>query len=141
MSDPRDAHRTPEAHPLLPEGILRGIELFNAGEYYEAHEVMETAWRAWPGDERLFFQGLIQAAVALWRVDRGNATIALTMCSRGLPKLAQFRPAFAGIDVEALYHDLHWVRDQVLSLGEQHIAQFDKAQFPKIRFIVTDGSR
>ncbi len=118
----------------LPEGIRRGIELFNEGAYYEAHEVMEDAWRATPGDERVCYQGLIQVAVALWRVTRGDAAIALTMCSRALPKLVLFRPHFAGIDVESLFHDVEWVRDQVIALGQDRLKTgFDPTQYPRIK--------
>lgn len=119
----------------LPAEIVHGIQLFNAGEFYEAHEVMEKAWRATPGDERLFYQGLIQAAVALWRVQRGDAQIALTMCSRALPKLELFRPVCRGVDAEALFRGMQYVRDQVAALRKGHLDEFDRGQFPRIRFV------
>jgi hypothetical protein len=44
-------------------GRRRGIELFNAGEFYECHEVLEDAWRPSRGAERFFLQALIHFAV------------------------------------------------------------------------------
>lgn len=123
----------PEPDAGLPQGMKDGIALFNAGRFYEAHEVMEVAWRATPGDERLLYQGLIQAAVALWRIEDGKAQIALTMCARALPKLAAFRPMAHGIDVEAFYRGMEYVRDQLLALGTRHIGRFDRRQFPRIQ--------
>jgi len=117
---------------ILPAGMRRGVALFNEGRYYAAHEEMELAWRATLGEERLFYQGLIQAAVALWRVTRGDATIALTMTCRALPKLRRFAPAFQGIDVARLVNDLLYVRDQLLALGEEHVAEFDPRQLPRL---------
>ena len=43
---------------------LAGIVLFNRGDFFEAHEVWEQLWME-PGEDKKFFQGLIQAAVAL----------------------------------------------------------------------------
>ena len=44
---------------------LQGIAYFNACEFFEAHEVWEDLWKSYSGDLRLFYKGLIQAAVAL----------------------------------------------------------------------------
>jgi predicted metal-dependent hydrolase len=37
---------------------------FNARQYYEAHDVLEHLWLRTKGEDRLFFQGLIQVAGA-----------------------------------------------------------------------------
>ena len=50
----------------------RGIELFNAGEYEEAHEEFERLWLSGEGAESDFFKGLIQACIALHHFRRGN---------------------------------------------------------------------
>ncbi|HNX19601.1 MAG TPA: DUF309 domain-containing protein [Acidobacteriota bacterium] len=126
---------------ILPAGMRRGVALFNEGRYYAAHEEMELAWRATLGEERLFYQGLIQAAVALWRVTRGDATIALTMVCRALPKLRQFAPEFRGLDVARLVNDLLYVRDQLLALGEAHVAEFDPRQLPRLHGPAADERR
>jgi hypothetical protein len=61
------------------EHLARARELFNAGEYWEAHEALETVWRSILGDDQARFgaaarvwQGLIQAAAALLHRSRGN---------------------------------------------------------------------
>src|SRR3954468_5321676 len=41
-----------------------GLELARAGRFFDAHEAFETAWRACPGDERDFFQGLVHVVVS-----------------------------------------------------------------------------
>jgi len=53
---------------------LQGIERFNRGEYFESHEVWEGLWRREPEPPRSFYQGLIQAAVALHHLRCGNLT-------------------------------------------------------------------
>ena len=52
--------------------LAQGIKLFNAREFYEAHEVWEEQWHLEEGDHKKFLQGLIQAAVAFYKLDTGN---------------------------------------------------------------------
>jgi predicted metal-dependent hydrolase len=51
---------------------LAGILFFNEQDYFEAHEVWENLWMDCAGPERKFYQGLIQAAVALYHFGNGN---------------------------------------------------------------------
>ena len=64
-------------------------ELFNAGEYWLAHEALETAWRSIiEEDERRVWQGLIQAAAALFHRRRGNRHGVVVVGAAALAKLA-----------------------------------------------------
>ena len=48
----------------------RGIDLYNHGFFWEAHEAWETVWMEWPreSDTALFARGCIQSAAALLKV-------------------------------------------------------------------------
>ena len=46
------------------EALGRGAELFNAGKHWEAHEAWEELWLVLEDEQKLFVQGLIQAAAA-----------------------------------------------------------------------------
>ena len=87
--------------PVPPDDakiLARGVELFNRGAFWEAHEAWEELWlRAGP-DIRLFLQGLIQLAAAWHHVGRGNQRGAERLFRAGLEKLAPYRPSHAGID-------------------------------------------
>jgi uncharacterized protein len=49
--------------------FARGARLFDAGAFFEAHEVWETRWRAAADKgEREFLQGLIQVAAAFHKL-------------------------------------------------------------------------
>ena len=54
------------------ELFQRGIDLFNRGEFFEAHEVWEELWHLSTGRQYDFIQGLIQTAVALVHYQREN---------------------------------------------------------------------
>jgi len=52
---------------------LRGIDLFNHGYYWEAHEAWESLWHAYgrQGESAEFLKGLIQLAVAGVKIRQG----------------------------------------------------------------------
>jgi uncharacterized protein len=54
------------------EDITRGVALYNAGRFWQAHEALEIVWRQSVAPERSLWQGLIQAAAAMLHRERGN---------------------------------------------------------------------
>jgi hypothetical protein len=95
-------------HPGLPpylDAYLEGVRLFNAGHYYDAHEVLEELWRtcAKESPERLFYQALIQIAAACLHRERGRWRPALLQYGRAMDKLARITSAhFLGMDLAGL---------------------------------------
>jgi len=78
---------------MAPEDRRRYLEhareLFNAGEYWLAHEALETVWRSIiKEDEARVFQGLIQAAAALLHASRGNRHGTVVVGAAALERLA-----------------------------------------------------
>ena len=69
--------------------LERARTLFNTGEYWQAHEALETVWRSIiKEDQARVFQGLIQAAAALWHRARGNRHGTVVVGSAALERLA-----------------------------------------------------
>ncbi len=71
----------------IPEFFDEGIDLFNEGKFFECHEAWEEVWKRSSGDEKLFYQGIIQAAVAILHAQRGNLTGAASMYAKASAKL------------------------------------------------------
>lgn len=64
-------------------------ELFNRGDYWLAHEALETVWRSIINqDEARIWQGFIQAAAALLHRGRGNRHGTVVVGAAALQKLA-----------------------------------------------------
>ena len=82
---------------------FEGIDLFNRGDYFAAHEVWEELWLEAAAADRRFYQSLIQAAVALYHLGTGNRGGAERLYARGRAKMQAYRPRHLGIDVEALW--------------------------------------
>jgi uncharacterized protein len=106
----RAARRRPRGRrgsfELEPPILQRAIELFNAGRYFECHEVLEEPWLAAAEPERRFLKGLIHAAVSLHHYQRGNAHGARVKASSARGYLESFLPVHAGIDLQALLAEL-----------------------------------
>jgi predicted metal-dependent hydrolase len=83
--------------PDIEERFGEGIRLFNQGNFFEAHEVWEQQWRKAEGAERIFYQGMIQAAVALAHAQRGNNAGAISVFLKSVSKLTQFPALWMGI--------------------------------------------
>jgi uncharacterized protein len=95
----------------------RGIQLFNARQFFDAHEVWEDVWRDSQGLERRFLQGLIQSAVAFHHYSTGNLTGARSLMERGRKNLAACPEHFGGITLSALLQALaHW--QEALASGD-----------------------
>jgi predicted metal-dependent hydrolase len=89
----------------MDERLQHGIRLFNAGRFFECHEVWEEVWTPQRGPRRLFLQSLIHFAVALHHAERGNPEGACRQLRKGLHKLAAYLPSCEGIDTARLHAD------------------------------------
>jgi len=70
-----------------PDFFEQGIDLFNEGRFFECHEAWEEIWKRSEGDAKLFYQGLIQAAVAILHAQRGNLEGARSLHQKAREKL------------------------------------------------------
>jgi hypothetical protein len=84
---------------------LAGVLLFNGQDYFEAHEVWEDLWSESHGEERRFYQGLIQAAVGLCHFGNGNLGGAAKLYRSSRDYMDRCGSPFLGLDTAAF-----WVR-------------------------------
>lgn len=97
----------------------RGLALARSGEYFDAHEAFETAWRACPQTERDFFQGLVHVVVSAYQRGRGRPVAAERQRLKALRRLAAFAPRHRGLDVAALLAGLERAEPDL----RQHLVQ------------------
>ncbi len=89
----------------LPQKYLEGIRLFNAEEFFECHDVLEELWTEVIDGERKFYQGLIQAAVALFHFGNENLGGAMKLYRSSREKLEMYRPHFMEMDLDRFLTD------------------------------------
>jgi predicted metal-dependent hydrolase len=85
---------------------LEGIRLFNAGEFWHAHEQWEACWLIAREPEITFYQGIIQAAAALVHWQRGNRRGLQRNWEKGRPKLVALPRVMLGLNLDALIADM-----------------------------------
>ncbi|HWR36084.1 MAG TPA: DUF309 domain-containing protein [Clostridia bacterium] len=92
--------------PMTDEHLQRGIELLNAQQFFDAHEELENAWRAAPPDYKLFYQSLVQVAVAMHHCSKGNLRGGRSVLDRAVRNLVASARASAGFDASGLHEQL-----------------------------------
>ncbi|MCA9053392.1 MAG: DUF309 domain-containing protein [Planctomycetaceae bacterium] len=89
----------------LDSRLVDAVELFNTGEFFACHDVLEEIWTDTLAEDRTFYQGLIHAAVALHHFEEGNPGGARKMSLSARRYLAPFLPSHAGLDVEGFLQE------------------------------------
>lgn len=84
---------------IYPAHYTQGIDHFNVGRYFDAHEIWEEIWLQSSGETKLFYQMLIQAAVGLHHYERGNARGARGMHTNVVGKLDLLPTFFMSLDL------------------------------------------
>jgi predicted metal-dependent hydrolase len=113
-----------------------GIDEFNAGNFFEAHEIWEDIWRLTLDKRReQFYRALIQTAVTLELLRRGRAVgvrqVFLTSQKlfKGLP------PIFMGLDIAGHIENIrHAIEPALLDLTSREI-QIDPARLFQINLL------
>jgi predicted metal-dependent hydrolase len=72
--------------------LAEGCRLFDAGSFFEAHEVWEAGWRLESGEARELLHGLIQIAAGFHKgLVQGNPSGMARLLRRGLERIAYVR--------------------------------------------------
>jgi predicted metal-dependent hydrolase len=115
--------------------LLRGIEEFNAGNWFACHEVLEELWVGETGLVRDLHQGVLQVAVALHHWKNGNYRGAMLLLASGVKLLRHVEPDCQGVDVDALIVAAERVREALASLGEARMEELDRQLVPRVRLV------
>lgn len=108
--------RIPDDLALPPsDSLAYAQDLLDRGLAFNAHEVLEAAWKSRPAEERSLWQGLAQLAVGITHIQRGNCVGAATLLRRGSGRLSEVgRPAPHRVDVDGL---INWATELIGDLG------------------------
>ena len=119
--------------PLHPQAA-EGLRLFNAGEYFEAHEALEDAWNAEKGQLRELYRGILQIAVVYLHITRGNYNGAIKVYGRSQRWIKDWPEICRGIYVEELRKDAETVITEVRRLGMEKISEFDLSLLKRVKW-------
>lgn len=93
------------ANPEIDPAFEEAITLFNNGDYYACHDVLEEIWHnAWQCD-RAFYQGILQVAVGLYHLKSLNWHGATILLGEGTSRLPTYLPDYQSLNVESLLEE------------------------------------
>jgi predicted metal-dependent hydrolase len=118
----------------LTEEAIRGLQEFNRGEYFEAHESLEAAWMADEGVGRDLYRAVLQVAVAYYQIERTNYNGAAKMFLRMRQWIEPLPDICRGIDVAQLRADARKVHQAMLALGPERLHEFDLSLLRPVKY-------
>ncbi len=118
-----------------PEGLLDGIRLFNAGEYYACHESLESIWLGERGPIRYLYQGILQIGVGFHHLGNQNFRGARLLLENGIAKVERFQPDCMSVDTRLLRDETQACLDHLLDLGSDRVGAFRWEMVPQVRVL------
>lgn len=112
----------------------RGLELFNRGEYFEAHELLETAWNQEGAPGKELYRAILQVAVAYLQIERCNYNGAVKMFWRMRQWIDPLPDECRGVDIARLRQDAQNAYAALTALGRDGIAGFDRSLLKPVVF-------
>ncbi|HYN21610.1 MAG TPA: DUF309 domain-containing protein [Thermoanaerobaculia bacterium] len=111
----------PELSPAERRHLFQqGIDLFNRGRFFEAHETWEEIWRSTTPEPKKFFQGLIQVAAALHQaLDLHRTTGPRKTFAKARASLEPYLPVACGLDLESLLESVRLWQEWLEREGER----------------------
>lgn len=109
----------------LPHLAKRGLEEFNRGEYFRAHDSLELAWMGDQSAGRELYRAILQVAVAYYQIERGNYNGAAKMFLRMRKWLYPLPGMCRGIKIDQLRNDVEAVHAELIALGPDGMDQFN----------------
>ena len=105
----------------MSELFKRGLDEYDKGDYFEAHEAWEDLWSDYNFPDRKFVQGLIQLSVSFVHLGNGNLTGAKNLLKKCQQKFDDYNGIHRKINlsdlkssieaVEIVYSELNDCRD------------------------------
>lgn len=81
--------------------FLKGIDEFNQRLFFECHETLEEIWLEEHGEDRKFYQGIIQIAAGYFKWEQSVPVGAIKLWRSGLEKIEAYAPVHLGVNVES----------------------------------------
>jgi len=106
--------------------FLKGVNEFNQRLFFECHETLEEVWWEEHGEDRLFYQGIIQIAVGYLKLEEGVLVGSIKLWRSGLEKLAAYPPVHMGVKLDS------FIQEVKANLEEVEIAYAKGGDSPEI---------
>jgi len=116
----------------LSQLAFKGLEQFNRGDYFLAHESLEEAWNIDRTPGRELYRAILQVVVAYLQIERENYPGAVKMFLRLRQWIDPLPDTCRGVNVARLRQDANNVYDALIQLGAARIGEFDRTLFRSV---------
>lgn len=86
-------------NPGVNQALREGARLYNEGQFFECHEVLEEAWLKESGPAKDFLQGLIKIAAGFHHYQKGTYRGMLDLLTAGRDTLLPYQPTFRDVEL------------------------------------------
>ena len=118
----------------LAHFALKGLEKFNRGEYFEAHDLLEIAWMEDQTPGRDLYRAILQVAVAYYQILRGNYNGAAKMFLRVRKWIDPLPDTCRGINIAKLRQEVRLLNQELIALGPEKISEIDLGMMQPVEY-------
>jgi predicted metal-dependent hydrolase len=91
--------------------LAEGLQRYDAGEFFAAHESWESLWLVAEEPDKTFLQGLIQVTAAFHHLQRDNRLGTERLLQGALGRLEGYPASFGSISVVSVCEDIReWLK-------------------------------
>lgn len=127
--------KTSDCIGTIHPAAIKGMQLFNVGEYWLAHEELEKAWREDNSSIRELYRAILQVAVVYLHITRANYNGAIKVYGRVQKWIRPWPEICREIKIGQLRHNLETVIAEVRRLGPDCLSEFDLSLLKPVRWI------
>ena len=118
------------------QNLIRGIQLFNSAEYYEAHEVLEDFWNTIIDDRKDFIQAIIQTAAAMHLLQeeryKGAYKVYLRF-KKNISKYNNYYKQIYGISIQEFEEQIDYIFSPLSKVNKHLNSSSDKEIYQEIK--------
>ena len=118
----------------LPHYAVKGLEKFNRGKYFEAHDLLEIAWMEDNSPGRDLYRAILQISVAYYQIMRGNYNGAVKMFLRVRKWIDPLPDYCQGINIEKLRTEVNEIYKVLVELGPDRMDEIDLALMKPVEY-------
>lgn len=120
---------------IIREKIKAGMTYFNKGDFFEAHEALESAWRLDHSNRKSLLQGLIQFSVGCHHAKTKNWVGAERVLARARGKLLPFKGTSSFVDIVVAISQLEDFLERIIRIKKFPNEEIELVVNPKLFYI------
>ena len=116
----------------MNEQVELGIQEFNEGRYFEAHDVLEDFWHGYREPDRVLLQALIHTAVGFYHLENGNLKGCRSQLLKACTKMSSYLPEYWGLLLDPVHSSMKRHIEMIDEQGRTGVENLESSVRPRI---------